>query len=98
MVEDFIKIHHAKSRERTRDEQERLLTKHFLKMHKDTALNRITTKDILAVTDALKELPSEQLHCYRACGSAPRIDPHRHPSATRCSSPPLLRYAPQLRP
>ena len=32
------------------------------------------------------------------CGSAPRIDPHRHPSATRCSSPPLLRYAPQLRP
>jgi hypothetical protein len=33
-----------------------------------------------------------------ACGSAPRIDPYRHPSATRCSSPPLLRYAPQLRP
>jgi len=32
------------------------------------------------------------------CGSAPRIDPYRHPSATRCSSPPLLRYAPQLRP
>ena len=31
-------------------------------------------------------------------GSAPRIDPYRHPSATRCSSPPLLRYAPQLRP
>src|SRR5262245_33764186 len=28
------------------------------------------------------------------CGSAPRIDPYRHPSATRCSSPPLLRYAP----
>jgi threonyl-tRNA synthetase len=32
------------------------------------------------------------------CGSAPRIDPYRHPSATRCSSPPLLLYAPQLRP
>lgn len=32
------------------------------------------------------------------CGSALRIDPYRHPSATRCSSPPLLRYAPQLRP
>jgi hypothetical protein len=27
-----------------------------------------------------------------ACGSAPRIDPYRHPSATRCPSPPLLRY------
>jgi integrase len=32
------------------------------------------------------------------CGSAPPIDPYRHPSATRRSSPPLLRYAPQLRP
>jgi hypothetical protein len=29
-------------------------------------LNRITTTDILSVTDALKELPSEQLHCHRA--------------------------------
>jgi branched-chain amino acid transport system substrate-binding protein len=37
-------------------------------------------------------------HAEYACGSAPRIDPYRHPSATRCSSPPLLRYAPQLRP
>jgi hypothetical protein len=26
------------------------------------------------------------------------LTPNRHPSATRCSSPPLLRYAPQLRP
>jgi integrase len=66
VVEDFIKIHHAQSRERTRDEQERLLTKHFLKTHKETALNRITVKDILAITDGLKELPSEQLHAYRA--------------------------------
>jgi integrase len=69
VVEDFIKLHHAKSRPRTRDEQERLLTKHFLKTHKDTPLNRITTKDMLAVTDALKELPSEQLHCHRALKS-----------------------------
>src|SRR5262245_24190248 len=37
-------------------------------------------------------------HRWLATGSAPRIDPYRHPSATRCSSPPLLRYAPQLRP
>jgi integrase len=66
VVGDFIKIHHAQSRERTRNEQERLLTKHFLKTHKETALNRVTVKDILAITDGLKELPSEQLHAYRA--------------------------------
>jgi integrase len=66
VVEDFIKIHHAQSRPRTRDEQERLLTKHFLKTHKDTALNRVTVQNILAVSDGLKELPSEQLHVYRA--------------------------------
>jgi len=65
-VEDFIAIHHAKSRPRWRKEQERLLTKHFLNKHKDTALNRIATKDILAILDGLKEIPSEQLHCYRA--------------------------------
>jgi Arm domain-containing DNA-binding protein len=66
VVTDFIKIHHARSRPRTRDEQERLLTKHFLKEHKETALNRRTVKDILAITDGLKELPSEQLHVHRA--------------------------------
>jgi hypothetical protein len=32
------------------------------------------------------------------CGSAPRSDAYRHPSATRCSSPPLLRYAPSCGP
>src|SRR5262245_33315419 len=31
VVKKFIDIHHAQSRPRTRDEQERLLTKHFLK-------------------------------------------------------------------
>jgi integrase len=66
VVKKFIEIHHAQSRPRTRDEQERLLTKHFLKTYKDVLLNRITTKDILSITDALKELPSEQLHAYRA--------------------------------
>jgi integrase len=66
VVMDFIKIHHAGSRPRTRNEQERLLTKHFLKTHKETALNRVTVKDILAITDGLKELPSERLHAHRA--------------------------------
>jgi integrase len=66
VVKKFIEIHHAQSRPSSRKEQERLLTKHFLSKHKDVPLNRITTKEILAVTDALKELPSEQLHAYRA--------------------------------
>src|SRR5262245_55028428 len=65
-VKKFIEIRHAQSRPRTRQEQERLLTKHFLSKFKDVPLNLITTKDILSVTDALKELPSEQLHAYRA--------------------------------
>jgi hypothetical protein len=65
VVEDFIKIHHARSRPRTRDEQERLLTKHFLMTHMETALNKVTVKDVLAITDGLKELPSEQLHVHR---------------------------------
>src|SRR5262245_41093540 len=66
VVADFMKIHHARSRPRTRNEQERLLTKHFLKTQRETALNRVTAKDILAITDGLKELPSEQLHAHRA--------------------------------
>jgi len=66
VVEDFIKIHHAQSRPRTRNEQERLLTKHFLKTHKETPLNRVTVQDVLAITDGLKKLPSEQLHTHRA--------------------------------
>jgi len=66
VVKKFIEIRHAQSRLRTRQEQERLLTKHFLSKFKDVPLNRITTKDILTVTDALKELPSEQLHVHRA--------------------------------
>jgi len=65
-VKKFIEIRHATSRMSTRNEQERLLTKHFLSKYKNVPLNRITTKNILDVTDSLKELPSEQLHVYRA--------------------------------
>lgn len=66
VVKSFIDIHHAQSRPRWRKEQERLLSKHFVSKYKDVPLNRITTRDILAVTDGLKEIPSEQLHAYRA--------------------------------
>jgi len=65
-VTDFVKIHHSKSGERWRKEQERLLTKHFVPKHKDAPLNRVKTKDVLSVIDGLSETPSEQLHCYRA--------------------------------
>lgn len=66
VVETFLDVHHAQSRPRWRKEQERLLTKHFLSRYKDVAFNRIGAKEILTVTDALKEVPSEQLHCHRA--------------------------------
>jgi integrase len=66
VVEDFIKIHHAQSRPKTLEEQQRLLSKHFLKVHRETPLNRITAREILAITDGLMEVPSEQLHAYRA--------------------------------
>ncbi len=66
VVKKFLEVHHAKSRPRWRKEQERLLTKHLLSKHKEVRFNRITTKDILAITDSLKELPSEQLHAFRA--------------------------------
>jgi hypothetical protein len=66
VVEKFLEIHHARSKPRWRKEQERLLTRHLLKQHKDTPLNRVATQDILAIIDGLQELPSEQLHAYRA--------------------------------
>lgn len=65
-VTDFIDIHHARSRPRWRSEQKRLLTNHFVSKHKGVSLNKIKTKDVLAVIDDLVEVPSEQLHCYRA--------------------------------
>ena len=65
-VAQFIDTHHTQSRERTRKEQERLLTKHFLSKHRTTPLNRITRQQLLEITDGLKGAPSEQLHVHRA--------------------------------
>src|SRR5262249_15466997 len=56
VVREFLEIHHARSRPRWRKEQERLLTKHFLAKCRDVPLNRVATKDILAITDALQEV------------------------------------------
>ena len=66
VVKQFIEIHHAQSRPRWRKEQERLLTKHFLTKWKDVPFSRVTTKDVLAITDGLQGVPSEQLHVHRA--------------------------------
>jgi hypothetical protein len=66
VVENFLEIHHARSRPRWRREQERLLTRHLLEKHRGTAFNRITTRDILAIIDSLQGVPSGQLHVYRA--------------------------------
>src|SRR5215471_3084617 len=66
VVEKFLEVHHARSKPRWRKEQERLLTRHLLKKHKDTPLNRITTQDIVLILDGLQDVPSEQLHFFRA--------------------------------
>jgi site-specific recombinase XerD len=66
VVEKFLEIHHARSKPRWRKEQERLLTRHLLNKHKETPLNRITTQDVHDILDGLQEVPSEQLHAYRA--------------------------------
>jgi Arm DNA-binding domain len=66
VVGKFLEVHHARSKPRWRKEQERLLTRHLLKKHEDTAFNRVTTQDILAILHGLQEVPSEQLHAYRA--------------------------------
>ena len=65
-VEHYLNTHHAQSRPRTRAEQERLLRKHFLPKVGTRPLDRVTTADIVQITDALKGKPSEQLHVHRA--------------------------------
>ena len=65
-VAKFIELHHANSRPSWRKEQQRILTKHFLSIHGDRPIEKITAVHVLAVTDSLARLPSEQLHVHRA--------------------------------
>jgi integrase len=65
-VSKFIELHHVQSRPSWRNEQKRLLTKHFLSRYGDVPLDKLTTAHILSVTDSLAHLPSEQLHVHRA--------------------------------
>ena len=65
-VEQFIDLHHAQSRPRTRKEQERLLNNHFVSTLGEVPLNRLTRPKLLAITDGLKHVPSEQIHVHRA--------------------------------
>lgn len=65
LVEQYLATHHAKSRQRTRDEQERLLEKHVLSRCGTAPLNRVSTADLVAITDGLVESkPSEALHAH----------------------------------
>jgi integrase len=61
-IEDYVRQLDAGNRWKA--EQERLLRKHFLSKVSD--LTAVTKRDILAITDSLRETPSEQLHCHRA--------------------------------
>lgn len=65
-VTQFIDLHHAQSRPRTRKEQERLLTNHCLSRFGEVPLNRLSRPQLLAITDGLKHVPSEQIHVHRA--------------------------------
>jgi integrase len=53
-------------KERTKNDYERLLNKHFKKELGTKSINKITTTDILAITDKLSATPAERHHCHAA--------------------------------
>jgi integrase len=63
-VSQFMEHHHAKSRPRVQFEQRRLLSA-LLEICADTPINRITTTQLLSITDALKHVPGSQLNTHR---------------------------------
>ena len=65
-VPKFIELHHANSRPNWRYEQQRLLKRHLLSRYADRPLDKFTAAHILAITDKLAHLPSEQFHAHRA--------------------------------
>ncbi|MGE3703567.1 MAG: tyrosine-type recombinase/integrase [Hyphomicrobiaceae bacterium] len=77
-VAKFIELHHANSRPNWRYEQERLLKRHLLSKHADRPLDKFTAAHILAITDNLAHLPSEQFHAHRALKAFFKWAVHRH--------------------
>lgn len=63
--DEFVGEHYRDRSERTRDEAERLLKKHFKSLEPEQ-LAEIDDADIKHALDRLKGTPSEQLHAYRA--------------------------------
>lgn len=57
-------VHQLQATPKWKYEQARILKRYLLPKCSD--LTTITKKDILSITDALRETPSEMLHCHRA--------------------------------
>jgi len=76
-VQKFVEQHHANSRPNWRYEQERLLTRHLLSKHADRPIDKFTAAHILAITDNLAHIPSEQFHAHKAIKSFFKWAMHR---------------------
>ncbi len=66
VVGSYIQLGHAQSRPRYAKEEERLLRRHLISRYADLPLDQFTPAHILAITDDLATLPSEQFHAHRA--------------------------------
>lgn len=62
----FIEDRYRTKRDSTKEEMNRLLTRHFLPGFRDLNLTDIATDDVKRRLDRLKKTPSEQLHAFRA--------------------------------
>jgi hypothetical protein len=62
----FLEDNYKGRRPRSKSEAKRLLEKHFLPALRTTLLSDITDKDVGRQLDKLSDVPSEQLHAFRA--------------------------------
>lgn len=65
-VSTFFDTHVAKNRPKTQKDTIRLINKHFIPPLGSTAIDRITTQDITAITDAMRRTPAEAIKAHAA--------------------------------
>ena len=63
-LKEFLASHRV--RPRTLREYKRLIEKFLIPVHGATPIGRVTTRDILAITDKLAATPAEQIHAHGA--------------------------------
>lgn len=74
----FFETHRPHNKERTKKETKRVLDRHFLALHADTPIGRITTTDVVAITDKLLRTPAEAIHVHAALKTFFNWALHRH--------------------